>query len=68
MSKKSKEDRRSRLWIFIAYPESLPDNWLDIISEWHISCCVSPLHDRDINAAINILNRWDDGVSLSSRS
>lgn len=25
-------------------------------------------HDRDINAAINILNRWDDGVSLSSRS
>ena len=25
-------------------------------------------HDRDINAAINILNRWDDGVCLSSRS
>lgn len=50
MSKKSKEDQRSRLWVFIAYPESLPENWVDIISEWHISCCVSPLHDRDINA------------------
>ena len=25
-------------------------------------------HDRDINAAINILNRWDNGDRLSSRS
>lgn len=26
------------------------------------------MHDRDINASINILNRWDDGDCLSSRS
>lgn len=45
-----KEDQRSRLWVFIAYPESLPENWLDIVADWHIPVCVSPLHDKDINA------------------
>lgn len=50
MAKRSNEDLRSRLWVFIAYPESLPDNWLDIIAEWYTPCCISPLHDRDINA------------------
>lgn len=50
MARIPKEDVRSRLWVFVAYPESLPENWLDIISEWHVPCCVSPLHDRDVNA------------------
>lgn len=43
-------DTRSRLWVFVCYPESLPEDWLDIISGWHVPCCVSPLHDRDVNA------------------
>lgn len=50
LPRKSKEETRSRLWVFVAYPESLPENWLDIVAEWHVPCCVSPLHDRDINA------------------
>ena len=50
MARKSKEDTRSRLWVFVAYPESLPENWLDIIADWHVPCCISPLHDKDINA------------------
>lgn len=48
--KDQKKDQRSRLWVFVAYPESLPENWLDIISDWHVPCCVSPLHDADVNA------------------
>lgn len=46
----SKKDVRSRLWVFVCYPESLPDNWLDIIADWHVPCCISPLHDKDVNA------------------
>jgi hypothetical protein len=42
-------DDRSRNWVFVGYPESLPDNWIDILVESMVSFCVSPLHDRDID-------------------
>lgn len=41
-----KKDTRSRIFAFIVYPDSIntPDNWLDILREFHIPCFVSPLH------------------------
>lgn len=37
-------------WTFVIYPEdSAPENWKDIISNWHIPCCCSPIHDKDLN-------------------
>ncbi len=50
MSKVRKDDQRSRLWAFVAYPESLPVDWLDIVQSWHVPVCISPLHDKDMNA------------------
>lgn len=41
---------KSRWWWFIAYPDSLPDNWKDILLLTGIPFIVSPLHDKDINA------------------
>lgn len=40
---------KSRYWGFEFYPESMPDNWKDIIEATHIPVVVSPLHDKDVN-------------------
>lgn len=38
---------RSRNWVFVAYPESMPDNWKEILEGLCIPCFVSPLHSED---------------------
>lgn len=43
----NKTDERTRNWTFILYPESAPENWLDILNDMHIQFIVSPLHDKD---------------------
>lgn len=42
-------EKRTRNWTFIVYPESAPQNWVDILCEEHVPFAVSPLHDKDIN-------------------
>lgn len=47
-----KKDKRQRFykWTFVIYPgDSAPDNYKEIISNWHIPCCLSPIHDSDMN-------------------
>lgn len=41
--------KKCRNWAFVMYPESMPENWREIIQESGLSCAVSPLHDKDIN-------------------
>lgn len=38
-----------RSWAFVIYPESLPENWKEIIIETGLPMAISPLHDKDIN-------------------
>ncbi len=33
----------------MAYPESLPENWIEILRQSGLKCAISPLHDQDIN-------------------
>lgn len=40
---------RSLTWAFIIYPESMPENWLEILRDLHTLGAVSPLHENDIN-------------------
>ena len=40
---------KGRNWAFVIYPESMPENWRDILYEIGLPCAVSPLHDKDIN-------------------
>jgi hypothetical protein len=41
--------KKCRNWAFVMYPESMPENWREIIQESGLACAVSPLHNKDIN-------------------
>lgn len=40
---------KSRWWWFIAYPDSLPNDWIDKLIITGIPFIVSPLHDKDLS-------------------
>lgn len=40
---------KGRNWAFVVYPESLPSNWEEIITETGLPMVFSPLHDKDVN-------------------
>ena len=46
MSDKSK---RTRNFGCVIYPESAPDNWLELLAEHKVPALVSPLHDKDVD-------------------
>lgn len=39
---------KNRYWGFIAYPESAPANWLEILGQTGLPIAISPLHDKDV--------------------
>ena len=43
------KDERKRNFACVIYPESAPDNLIDIIAHLYVPCILSPLHDRDID-------------------
>lgn len=40
--------KRTRNFATVIYEDSTPENWLDILTDLHIPCFVSPLHDKDV--------------------
>jgi len=50
MGKGQESDGRARNWGFFVYPDSAPENWYSLLEEMQVSGCVSPLHDKDVNA------------------
>lgn len=42
-------DGRVRNFATVVYPESAPENWLEILSGLFVPAFVSPLHDKDVN-------------------
>lgn len=47
--KTSTSDGRVRNFATIVYPDSAPENWLEILAEHFVPAFVSPLHDKDVN-------------------
>lgn len=39
---------KARYWVFITYPESLPDDWQSILQQTGCPIAVSPLHNMDV--------------------
>ena len=48
MLKTTKNKKRN--WAFVAYPESLPNAWIEQLQQSGLQCAISPLHDRDYNS------------------
>lgn len=46
-----KKEKRTRNWVFVVYPESAPEDWIEILKQQQIEFVVSPLHDMDISDA-----------------
>lgn len=42
---------KKRNWAFVVYPDSAPDNWLQLLQETGLQCAISPLHDMDLDAS-----------------
>lgn len=40
---------RTRDYATVVYPESAPENWVEILTEQKIQALISPLHDKDKN-------------------
>lgn len=40
---------KGRYWAFILYPESLPNDWQELIFNMGVPMAFSPLHDKDVN-------------------
>ena len=50
MNPKKAKSSKKRNWGFILYPDSAPENWVDILQQTGLPAAVSPLHDKDLNA------------------
>lgn len=46
----SNTEVRTRNYACVVYPESAPENWLQLVEDLKIPAFISPLHDLDINA------------------
>lgn len=42
-------DKPVRIWAFIVYPDSAPENWRELLINHHVPGVISPLHQFDVN-------------------
>lgn len=51
-----------RVWAFLAYPESAPENWMMQLDNLCVPFCVSPLHDSDIDESGKVKKAHYHGI------
>lgn len=40
---------KGRNWAFVMYPESMPENWFELLEQTGLPFAISPLHNKDLN-------------------
>lgn len=67
------KDLKARAWTIVVYPDSAPENWLELVEELAIPCAISPLHDKDVNATgepkkahYHVILRWENTTTFSN--
>lgn len=48
-----KVDARYRNFGTVVYPDTAPDDWMEIVSSYHVPAFISPIHDSDLNPVGN---------------
>lgn len=51
------KDKKSRFWVLIGYPESLPIDWKERLTQSGVQVAISPLHDKDLNETTGELKK-----------
>lgn len=41
--------KKARNWAFVMYPDSAPENAIEILDSFHTDMLISPLHENDVN-------------------
>lgn len=66
---------KARTWGVIVYPESAPEDWMELLAETYLQFAVSPLHDKDTNpdgqvkkAHRHVILAWDGPVTQTAAS
>lgn len=46
---KEQDELKGRHFVFVVYPESAPEDWIEQLTQTGLAFVVSPLHDKDVN-------------------
>lgn len=67
------KDIKAKVWTFLIYEDSAPNNWREMLEELCIPCAVSPLHDKDVNptgeqkkAHRHVILRWESATTYNN--
>lgn len=64
---------KARTWGIVVYPESAPEDWMDLLAETYLQFAVSPLHNKDSNPDgtikkehWHVILNWDGPVTQNA--
>lgn len=60
-------DDRYRDWTLLVYPDSCPDNWIQILNDQFLCFCISPLHEPELDRDGEYKPHWHVIISYGGK-